>query len=169
MDVQAQMTKLPGGIARERRVRRRISIMTLPTTRRSPLRSLIYSVLRPVYYPTRYYYRLLRVRTAGLRVSQSQSISMGCPHQEQAERMKAAISPRVHWKHISLHSGPIATTWTFTTSATATSTTLIRGEGRRWNMLSGLNSWTSVGSGDTVTSLPAQSHSEDVRGTLSAG
>ncbi len=81
--------------------------MTPPTTRRSPLRSLIYSVLRPVYYPTRYYYRLLRVRTAGLRVSQSRSISMGCPHQEQAERMRAAISPRVHWKHISLHSGPI--------------------------------------------------------------
>ena len=81
--------------------------MTTPVARRSLLRSLIYPVLRPVYYPARYYYRLWRVRTAGLNVSHPRSISMDSSHDELAERMKAAVSARVHWRHVSLRSGPI--------------------------------------------------------------
>ena len=80
---------------------------TAPPPHRGLLRSLIYPVLRPVYYPARYYYRLLRVRTAGLNVTAPRSISMDCSHEEQARRMQAAVSPRVHWKHIDLGSEPI--------------------------------------------------------------
>src|SRR5664280_1291992 len=74
---------------------------------RSSLRSLVYPVLRPVYYPVRYYYRLFRLRTAGLNVSQPRSISMDSSHEELAERMKTAVSRRVRWTRVSLDSGPI--------------------------------------------------------------
>jgi hypothetical protein len=81
--------------------------MTTPETRQDVLRSLIYPLLRPVYYPTRYYYRLLLVRAAGLNVSQARPISMGCSHDDMAERIKVAISPRVHWIHVRLNCGQI--------------------------------------------------------------
>jgi len=81
--------------------------MSTPVARQSLLRSLVYPVLRPVYYPARYYYRLFRVRTAGLNVSQPRSISMDSSHEELAERMKTAVSPRVRWIHVTLDSGEI--------------------------------------------------------------
>jgi len=81
--------------------------MTTPTARRGLLRSLVYPVLRPVYHPARYYYCLLRSRTAGLNVSSPRSISMDCSHTEMARRMREAISPRVHWKHVALDSDPL--------------------------------------------------------------
>ena len=81
--------------------------MTTPTARRGLLRSLVYPVLRPVYHPARYYYCLLRSRTAGLNVSSPRSISMDCSHTEMARRMRKAISPRVHWKHVALDSDPL--------------------------------------------------------------
>ena len=75
--------------------------------RRGPFRSLIYSVLRPVYYPARHYYHLLRVQTAGLNVSSARSISMDCSHEELARRIKTAVSPCVRWRQVDLHSGQI--------------------------------------------------------------
>ena len=81
--------------------------MTTPVERQGFLRSLVYPVLRPVYHPARYYYRLWRVRTAGLNVSEPRSISMGLSHEELSERMKMAVSPRVHWRNVPLHSGQI--------------------------------------------------------------
>ena len=80
--------------------------MTTPA-RQSLVRSLLYPVLRPVYHPARYYYRLWRARTAGLNVSQPRSISMDSSHDELAERMKMTVSPRVHWRHVPLHGGQI--------------------------------------------------------------
>ena len=68
------------------------------------LRSLVYPVLRPVYRPARYYYHLLRVRTAGLNVSPPGSITMDCSHAEMALRMREAVSPRVGWKNVDLSS-----------------------------------------------------------------
>ena len=74
---------------------------------RGVLRSLVYPVLRPVYQPARYYYRLLRVRTAGLNVSRPASISMGCSHEEQARQMREQTSPRVQWMRVPLDSQPL--------------------------------------------------------------
>ena len=85
----------------------KIPTMTTPVARQSLLRSLLYPVLRPVYHPARYYYRLWRVQTAGLNVSQPRSISMDSSHEELAERMKMTVSPRVHWRHVPLHCGQI--------------------------------------------------------------
>jgi hypothetical protein len=82
-------------------------LMTTPTARQGLLRSLVYPVLRPIYHPARYYYSLWRARTAGLGVSAPRSISMDCSHAEMASRMREAISPRVHWKHIALDSDPL--------------------------------------------------------------
>jgi len=81
--------------------------MTTPTARRGPLRSLVYSALRPVYHPARYYYSLWRARTAGLNVSPPRSISMDCSPTEMARLMREAISPRVRWKHVALDSDPL--------------------------------------------------------------
>src|SRR5664280_336111 len=74
---------------------------------RSSLRSLVYPVLRPVYYPVRYYYRLFRARTAGLNVSEPRAISMDSPREELAVRMKTEVSPRVQWRSVSLARGPL--------------------------------------------------------------
>ena len=81
--------------------------MTTPSPGRGFLRTLVGPLIRPVYHPARYYYRLMRVRTAGLNVSEPRSISMDCSHSEQAARMKSAISPRVRWRNVSLSSGPL--------------------------------------------------------------
>ena len=130
--------------------------MTTPVARRSLLRSLIYPVLRPVYYPARYYYRLWRVRTAGLNVSHPRSISMDSSHDELAERMKAAVSARVHWRHVSLRSEPIRNNVVLYFERHRELYDIDKGEARRWNTLSGLNSWISIASGDTAMSRPAQ-------------
>ncbi len=71
------------------------------------LRSLVYPALRPVYYPARYYYRLLRVRAAGLNVSPPGSIAMDCSHAEMARHMREAVSPRVRWKNVDLSAGEL--------------------------------------------------------------
>jgi hypothetical protein len=71
--------------------------MTTPVAHRGILKSLIYPALRPVYYPARYYYHLLRVRTAGLNVSAPRSISMDCSHEEMARRIRDTISPGVQF------------------------------------------------------------------------
>ena len=71
-------------------------------TRRGSMRSLLSPVLRPIYNPLRHYYSLVRVRTAGLNVSAPQSISMDCSHEEMANRMRTAVSPRVRWKSFDL-------------------------------------------------------------------
>ena len=81
--------------------------MTAPATSKGLLRTLVYPLLKPIYYPTRHYYRLFRLRSAGLNFPPAQSISMDCSHSELAERMKAAVSPRVHWRQIALDRGPI--------------------------------------------------------------
>lgn len=81
--------------------------MTVSVGRKGLLRSLIYPLLRPIYYPTRNYYRLLRLRTSGLDVSPAQSIDMGSSHEERAREMKAAVSDRVHWRKVALDSGQI--------------------------------------------------------------
>jgi hypothetical protein len=83
--------------------------MTTPVERRGFLRFLVYPVLRPVYHPARYYYRLFRVRTAGLNVSEPRSISMDSSHEGRAERMKIEVSPRVRWMRVPLDSGQIRT------------------------------------------------------------
>ena len=82
-------------------------VISASPARRGRIRSLVYSTLRPVYHPARYYYRLWRVRNAGLNVTEARSISMDCSHDELAERMKTAVSPRVHWMHVTLDSGEI--------------------------------------------------------------
>ena len=81
--------------------------MTAPVGNRGVLRRVIYPFLRPIYNPARYYYSLWRVRTAGLSVGEPRPISMDCSHDDEAQRIRAAISPRVQWKRISLGSGPI--------------------------------------------------------------
>src|ERR1035441_7546547 len=81
--------------------------MTTPVERRGFLRFLVYPVLRPVYHPARYYYRLFRIRTAGLNVSEPRSISMDSSHEDLAVRMKTAVLPRVRWIHVTLDSGEI--------------------------------------------------------------
>jgi hypothetical protein len=81
--------------------------VTVSVGRKGLLRSLIYPLLRPIYYPTRNYYRLLRLRTSGLDVSPAQSIDMGSSHEERAREMKAAVSDRVHWRKVALDSGQI--------------------------------------------------------------
>lgn len=78
-----------------------------PAPRQGLLRSLVSPVLRPVYHPARYYYRLLRLRTAGLKVSSPRSISMDCSHAEMAQRMREAISLRVHWRQVDLSCGEL--------------------------------------------------------------
>ncbi len=79
------------------------SITTKQPRRRDPVRSL----LRPIYQPVRYYYSLLRVRTAGLNVTEPRRISMDCPHDELVAHMKRAVSGRVQWRHVALDSGPM--------------------------------------------------------------
>jgi hypothetical protein len=81
--------------------------MTDSVVHRGFAHSLIRSVLRPVYYPARHYYRLFRIRIAGTNISQSSSISMGFTHEESAQLIKAAVSPRVHWLRVALDSGKI--------------------------------------------------------------
>src|ERR1700693_4601285 len=78
-----------------------------PTARKGLLRSLLYPLLRPIYFPARHYYKLFRLRTAGINITRVQPISMGSPHQERVERMKAALPPRVRWKRIALDSRPL--------------------------------------------------------------
>jgi hypothetical protein len=79
--------------------------MTSPESRQGLLRSVIYPLLRPIYYPALHYYHLVRLRTAGLNMSKVQPISMDCPHDELLEKMKAAVSNRVRWEHVALDSG----------------------------------------------------------------
>lgn len=79
--------------------------MTGPGRGKGLLRSVVYPLLRPIYYPTRHYYRLFRLRTAGLNVTRARSISMDCPHDGMAARMNATVSPRVHWTKVALDSG----------------------------------------------------------------
>ena len=62
--------------------------MVATVARKGVLRSLVYPLLRPVYYPARHYYRVFGLRTAGLSISEARSIEMGLSHQELAQRMK---------------------------------------------------------------------------------
>jgi len=71
------------------------------------LRSFVYPALRPVYYPARYYYRLLRVRSAGLNVTAPRGISMDCSHEEMARRLRETTSPRVGWRKLDLAAGAL--------------------------------------------------------------
>jgi len=79
--------------------------MSISLRGRGPVMSLIRSALRPVYYPARHYYRLLRVRTAGLGVSRPRSIGMDCSHAEMARRMRTAAPESVHWRTVDLGAG----------------------------------------------------------------
>ena len=81
--------------------------MVATVARKGVLRSLVYPLLRPVYYPARHYYRVFRLRTAGLSISEARSIEMGLSHQELAQRMKKATSGRVHWRQVALDAGPM--------------------------------------------------------------
>jgi len=81
--------------------------MIATVARKGLLRSLIYPLLRPIYYPTRHYYHLFKLRTAGLGVSQARSIAMDSSHDDRARRMKMATPDRVHWRSIALDSGQI--------------------------------------------------------------
>lgn len=81
--------------------------MTTRISQPDSLQSLIRSTLRPLYRPTRYYYRLWRVRSVGLNVSKPRSICMDLSHQEMAERMKTKVSSRVRWRSVPLQSGEI--------------------------------------------------------------
>jgi len=78
-----------------------------PPLRRGFLRSVLYPALRPVYRPARYYYSLLRVRSAGLNVCAPRAIAMDCSHDEMARRMRESISPRVHWTQLALDAGAL--------------------------------------------------------------
>jgi hypothetical protein len=78
-----------------------------PVARKGLLRSLIYPLLRPVYYPARHYYRLFKLRTFGLNVSPPGPISMGSSHEERAQRMQMAVADRVQWRRVALDSGRI--------------------------------------------------------------
>lgn len=73
----------------------------------SRLRSLVSPLLRPIYYPTRHYYRLFRLQSSGLNISEARTIDMGSSHEERVRRMRAAVSDRVHWRKVALDSGPI--------------------------------------------------------------
>ncbi|MFZ3262804.1 MAG: hypothetical protein WA172_02290 [Terriglobales bacterium] len=79
--------------------------MTEPATNQGLLRSVVYPLLRPIYYPTRHYFRLFRLRTAGLNVARARSIAMDCTHDDMASRMRASVSSRVQWRNIALDSG----------------------------------------------------------------
>ncbi len=81
--------------------------MTASIEPKGVMRSLVYPLLRPVYYPAHHYYRLFRLRTAGLSVSGTRSIEMGLSHEERAQRMKTAMSDRVHWRRVALDAGPM--------------------------------------------------------------
>jgi Methyltransferase domain len=81
--------------------------MTVSTESKGILRSFVYPLLRPVYYPTRHYYRLFRLRTAGLSVSGARSIEMGLSHEKLAQQMKIAVSDRVHWRQVALKASPM--------------------------------------------------------------
>jgi len=76
-------------------------------TRKGLMRSLIYPLLRPVYYPARHYYHLLRLQTAGLNISPPSIISMGSSHEDLARRMKRAVSDRVCWTRVALDTGQV--------------------------------------------------------------
>ena len=79
--------------------------MTTASTRKGLLRSLIYPLLRPIYYPARHHYNVFKLRTGGANISEVRSISMDCSHGDMALRMKTAISDRVQWARVALDSG----------------------------------------------------------------